>query len=176
MMDQAHLEAAFGFSQSDLDANRAETLSERQRALLGSQVRHVTLIMVLYLAGVILVPVGSLLYFGAQGNLPMVGLSLFLLVVLPLLAFWLANDERARWQTDLRQGVAASVYGPARLTDITPRRSREIARRRYTLTIGTEAFAINKAQREALTPGETYCVYYAPRSRLILAVEQPSAG
>jgi hypothetical protein len=175
MTHPASLEGAFGFSQSDLEANRAEMLSERQRALLARQVRQVTLIMVLYLVGVVLVPLGGLLYFAQQGNLPMIGLTIFLLVILPLLAFWLANEERHKWQADLRQGVAASVYGPARLTDITPPRSREKARRRFTLAIGNETFTVNRAQREALTAGTTYCVYYAPRSRLILGVEQPAA-
>ncbi|GAB4576445.1 MAG: hypothetical protein Kow0077_32810 [Anaerolineae bacterium] len=174
-IDQAvasSLEEVFSFTVEDLRFNQQERLSPRQEALLRQHIRRTSVIMALFVASMALVPFGGLIYFVSQGNLPMAGLCVFLLVVLPLLGYLLGNEERRKWQTDLAQGVVASVYGPAEITPLATARRRH----GYRLAIGSTAFHIPERQAGALRNGQTYCIYYAPRSHAILAVEAPETA
>lgn len=155
---------AFAFTTDDLTANRAGRLSQRQLEALHRRERRASVIVLLFTLGMAVVPALSLAVFVTAGNMPMMGLSVFLLVGLPMLGYWVADSERRRWHRDRTGNVAASIYGPVWPVS-APGQPR--------IRIENLEFEVSPEQLTAFQPGATYSVYYTPRTRTILSVERP---
>ena len=167
-MPASELQATFDFTYADLEANRCGELSSDQQRYLARRLQDITRGLIVFLFGLALPPAGGLIIFGSQQNWPIVGLSLFLLVLLPMMGYWIASGERQKWQRDLEHGVAATVYGTANLPE------GETRSRNRQLRIDTTTFTITPAQARAIRPGTIYTVYYGPRTTLILSLEEGS--
>lgn len=160
----AALQAAFSFTRDDLTANQAGRFSEAQQTRLRTRIQRANRIAMVFVVGLAMIPLGGIIVYAPQTNWPMVGLSIFLLVLLPLLGYAIISGESARWQRDLGLNVAACVYGIATL-DLNS------GRKAAMLAIDGTMFALNAAQTAAIVPGTTYAVYYGPRSHQILSIE-----
>lgn len=158
---------AFAFTTEDLAANRAGRLSQRQVEALRRRERRASVIVLLFTLGMAVVPALALLVFALAGNMPMIGLSVFLLVGLPMLGYWVADSERRRWRRDRTGDVAASIYGPVWPASASGRTGHPRIR------IENLEFEVSPEQLAAFQPGVTYSVYYTPRTRTILSVERP---
>lgn len=161
------LASAFAFTAEDLAVNRTGRLSQRQLEALQRRERRASVIVLLFTVGMAIVPAIALSAFALAGNLPMVGLSVFLLVGLPMLGYWVADSERRRWHRDRTGNVAASIYGPVWPVRAPGRMDRSRIR------IENLEFAVSPEQLAAFQPGATYSIYYTPRTRMILSAERP---
>jgi len=157
------LAEALAFTAEDLAANRAGRLSQRQAEWLRRQERRAGRIVILFTLGMAAVPAIALIIFALGRNMPMIGMSVFLLVGLPLLGYWVADNERRKWRRDRETGVAASVYGQVTAGGQPPR----------YLRIENLQFALTPKKLAAFEMGAAYSIYYTPRTRVILSAERP---
>ncbi len=164
--EMERLAAAFAFSAEDLTTNRAGHLTRRQAEWLRRREQRASTIVLLFTLGMAIVPALSLIIFSVDGNMPMAGLSVFLLVGLPLLGYRVADHERRRWSRDREIGIAASIYG-----QVWPAES-PIAGRHPRLRIENLEFEVSPEQLAAFESGAFYSLYYTPRTRVILSVER----
>lgn len=162
---QQRLMLAFNFTDADLKVNHKGKMSNHQHYWLVDRLLRETLICIA-VAGV----AGWILTNYVQGN------PIFRIVNDP---FWLIVGGIAFF--------AATVYGLGNLwdtsIDLIRRQVSDISgivhlglhsrnrNRIYTLEIGDIRFEIPEKTRHAVIDGEVYTVYYAPCSRIILAVE-----
>lgn len=160
----ATLQAAFSFAPDDLAANQAGHISAAQQTMLHKRIRRANRIAIGFAIALAIIPVGGLAVYAPQANWPIIGLNVFLLVLLPLMGYAIASGERTQWQRDAQHNVAACVYGIATLTPPAGRQGPKLA-------IDGTGFTISPEQSATIVAGDTYAVYYAPRSQRILSIQ-----
>ncbi len=166
------LRQAFAFTPDDLEENRAGHLAPTQRAAMVRYLRRATQAQVGLTGGLGAVGLLATIAFLAEHNLPMVGLSLFLLVTLPLIGYWVLRGERRKWLLDLEHDLADTIYGRVTLTmRERPIIGRLVQLQQYALQVEALEFALSEDQSLAVQDGETYQIYYAPHSAMILSLK-----
>lgn len=144
------------FTQSDLDANRAGTLSKNQRAKLQYKCRRT-----LRHAGFTVLIGGTavLLFSSASGLLWIIVLASIVLSGTYIYQWWQAAG-------DLKDGTVTQVSGHVML-DVHPGRYDTY----YSVTVAGQRFNVSKEIFLAFKNGDPYTLYYTPISRTLLSVD-----
>ncbi len=164
---QHRLEAYFNFTPDDLVINKEGRLSAAQKAKIASQKQNY--FKVLRIGAPILGVVAGLLFLLGEPLMRVIGF--FLLIGLPLAIVALIKKTR-QLQQEIEDDRVAKYCGTIQL-EINERRGR-YGTTTYKLIAG-ETFALNSELLTHLHNGETYCVYYTPQSKLLLALEYTCA-
>jgi hypothetical protein len=165
-------ELAYGlhFDGSDLAANRAGYLSERQAfELLDRKKGYWIDTSIACVRGIILLCVGPLAFaFLEPSMLFPVFVLLFFAGYFAYLA-WQKRKTNIQIENDFSQGAVAVSSGRVILD--TRQRGKSGANIEYTLTIGNDTFKLDKQAFLRFKHLEHYTVYFAPLSRVILSAE-----
>lgn len=155
------LENAFHFTPEDLAANRAGRISPDQKTYVKRQWRFdifAPIFLVVLMAFVTMALFASSVVEGIVATI----------ITLAVAAFFAI---RARPRED--QITPLSVTGPAKLLDTAPEAEGEEHRKYdHGLRINAVEFPISELAYEAIQEGETYTIYYLPKTRTILSVER----
>jgi hypothetical protein len=159
------LARALKFSAADLEMNRQGRVSAAQRQPRAApQVSQIAVYVILGHAALL---VGLLGAIAVIANQPALWLVLAIVGVMALMPLFLARAEflsRPVVQDDLNRGVVAQTCGTAHLTQ---------EGQRYHLRVGSEEFPnVSLKVWGAFRQNERYCVYYLPRSKVILSAEE----
>jgi len=189
------LHSAFNFSLDDLETNRRGEMTEKQRTQLRLRMYAtlaLTLVGVLVFGGVAVFFVGVAAFIGTH-TLPWLaqliqwGLIPAMITLVSVGLYWRLKMEYHNWRQDIAWSRVVPACGRARFE---VRRKRLIYQRaewffdeRYLpgyyfthmLIIGPQRFDLDQRQLHAFTEGESYCIYYTPKTRIILSAEGPLA-
>jgi len=168
---QAPLMNRLKFSEDDLRANQEGYMTKRQRKRLNAiQRQRAILIILAILTEVVLAVVmtsGQDLTSCTQCSNPTLGLTILMVAVLVFIAyFWF---ERRKTKQDLYKGEVAVVEGEARYRRAIGSGGRRAMYR--SLFINQNKFRVLRWALSAFEHGDTYRVYYTPRSKIILSAE-----
>ena len=149
----------------ELAANRAGKLAEGQREILERRIRSTRWFYLgfcaLFLGLAVLFSVGIYSEIGGDVEiLPVIiGMDVIIvLLTLPLL--WRMGKEIRKLRDDMAEGRVGSHRGAITL-----------GYKGATLLVGNKRFPMPRSTRD-LAWGETYTVYYTPRTGVIVAMEQ----
>jgi Mn2+/Fe2+ NRAMP family transporter len=149
----------------ELAANRAGRLAEGQREILERRIRSTRWFYLgfcaLFLGLAVVFSVGIYSEIGGDDEiLPVIiGMDVVIvLLTLPLL--WRMRREIRKLRDDIAEGRVASYSGAITL-----------GYKGQTLMLGNKRFPMPRSTRD-IAWGETYTVYYAPRTGVIVAIEQ----
>ncbi|MDX2161219.1 MAG: hypothetical protein SF162_07845 [bacterium] len=182
MTDTDRLRRAFRFSDSDIEANRAGTVSDAQknrRSATGRQNQSVLVVIAIFMPiigiGAVVTlfgaaPTGSSVQTVLCGG-PGLFMGLFfgfwlLLLVADLVRRFVLPPLKVR--ADLSAGVVKAVEGRAALDTVRTDGGYNVG---YRLKIGGATFRLTLEQYKAFDHRELYHVYYLPRSRTIVSAE-----
>jgi hypothetical protein len=152
---QQRLRVAFDFTDADLQTNYEGKMSRHQHYWLVDRLLRRTLICI----GVGVVAAYVFINFRSDSvNSIVAGIVFFAAAIYGLGNFWMMGLDLIYKNVESISGeVHLGVHGRGNLT--------------YTLNIVQLRFDIDKKNSHAVVNGETYTVYYAPRSKVILAAE-----
>lgn len=159
------LARALKFTEADLELNRQGRISPAQRQPYTTP--PVSRIAVYVILGHAVLLLGLLGMIAIVANQPIMWLVLAIVGVMALMPFFLTRSEflsRPVVQDDVNRGKVARVCGVAHLT---------MAGKRYDLRVGTYEFrGVSLKVWGAFKQNIAYCVYYLPRSGVILSAEE----
>lgn len=155
------LPTALDFTPDDLQANRAGTLSDRQRATLAARRPGLDIRPALFYLGIAVVLAVANLF--ANRSLLLITEAMFAFSgLLSLLDY---AYRRAEVRRAAQRGIVAEVTGRTYCSRALRRQAAP------TLTIEDQTFAVSPAVWEAVPDGATYTVYYTPTARIVVAAE-----
>lgn len=159
------LARALKFTADDLEMNRQGRVSAAQRQPYAKPTLNPLAVYVILGHAALLV--GLLGVIALIVNQPILWLVLLVVGAMALMPFFLIRSEffsRPVVQDDLNRGKVAQVRGVATLT---------MEGKRYHLRIGTQEFRdVSLKVWGAFQQNRSYCVYYLPRSGVILSAEE----
>ncbi len=157
---------AFDFTKDDLAANRQGRLTARQRSNLVIEKDTGSCSIDLIGLAVAVIALIGMWYFGKQDEYCVVWLCVIGLIGLPFMWYAVVQGERDRWRADMSEESVKSICGRTRL---------DVIRTEYSLTyeliISKFQCSINKQQFLTLHHGDSYCIYYVPKHKIILSIE-----
>ncbi|MFZ0545353.1 MAG: response regulator transcription factor [Candidatus Promineifilaceae bacterium] len=158
---------SINLNDSDLAANRQETVSPGQR----NQLRRQRLVWIGGTAGILLILVGVTAVFILKAINPAFAGRGQLFILLPLAAFWLwlLRNSPVQWQRtnrDLREGRAAAITGQVSADfNMGIGLFRTL---RYEIAIDDIRFRVDGGVFHQFKTGETYRIYYSPNAKIFL--------
>lgn len=159
------LARALKFTAADLEMNRQGRVSAAQRQPHATPALSQIAVYVILGHAALLVALLGIIAIVA--NQPILWLVLIIVGGMALMPFFLTRSEffsRPVVQDDLNRGKVAQVRGVAHLT---------MEDKRYHLRIGTQEFRnVSLKVWGAFQQDRAYCVYYLPRSGVILSAEE----
>jgi hypothetical protein len=163
------LARALKFTAADLEMNRQGRVSAAQRQPHAAlQISQIAVYVILGHAVLLVGLLGAIAVIASQ---PALWLVLAIVGVMALMPLFLARAEflsRPVVQDDLNRGVVAQACGAAHLTQ---------EGQRYHLRVGGEEFPnVSLKVWGAFRQNASYCVYYLPRSKVILSAEECLEG
>lgn len=172
----SRLSQAFEFSERDLAANRQGRITRLQKAKLARK-RGLFVISYGFLAA-ILAAISIPLVRDAMIDIrqvphdlnhifPAITVGLGLPVAAVCLAILIIRTW-VQFTADIREGHAAAIYGTVYLP-LAP--AWAVRRTSYRLRIVSLSLEIPKQALDAIEDGETYQVYYSPRTKVVLSLE-----
>jgi energy-coupling factor transporter transmembrane protein EcfT len=159
---------ALGFNQSELEINQSGYLSTGQRDKLWmANIRLIlfAIPMEFIAGGLLFVSVRDVIVQGKITGSNLVSILGFGLVAVVLCAFLVYRFYSIT--IDLRHGTVDSILGPISLGFLD---SKTI---RYKVQIENIELEIPEKAYKLLTRGDTYEIYYTPRSKTLLSLEKP---
>ena len=165
-MYRGALADAVGFSDADLESNRAGRLSQSQRASLMREDR-IRIGFVVLCAVVAVVSFVIALTFG-PGNIK--ALKGWALTAFFVLAAGLGIVSAQKLWRDLRSGVVRAVEG-----FVTSTMQQSGSAQEYYWVVGDQRFSVTGDMYTILEPGR-YRLYMLPRTRHIVSIEPTTAG
>ncbi len=167
-MVEDSLNRALEFTVEDLAANRNGFLSSAQRLQLEQQrwkgARGYVLLAAVF--GVVaLIPALRFFTSSIRDTNDLIGACIFGALTLALA--WTAYTRWQQIHFDAARGTASVISGIVRLETRTVNRGNVV----YKLKIQGLDFQVSEAALQVFTDGETYRVYYAPESKIVLSAE-----
>ena len=149
----------------ELSANRAGKLAEGQREILERRIRSTRWFYLgfcaLFLGLAVLFSVGIYSETGGDEEiLPVIIAMDVVIVLLTLPLLWRMGKEIRKLRDDIAEGRVAAHRGAVTL-----------GYKSTTLLVGNKRFPLPRSTRD-IAWGETYTVYYAPRTGVIVAMEK----
>jgi len=172
LKNQNELFERLGFDENDLDDNRKNRLSYQQskKLIAAAQKTKLVILGILFLSGIILLPLSHVIQ-AQPGNFA-TGVSILAgwVILAGFLVFRLQRGDS--YSADVTQGRVETVRGKVeRSTSATSNH-----RIHYQLQVGTTTFEkVEPTVYEAFNPKDSYTIYYAPRSKMIVAAEHLEA-
>lgn len=158
---------ALRFDQRDLAKNREGQLSQRQIARLQPpRVQGLALWVLLGHVAVIVAILGAIAIISQHWGFLLVALIATGMAGMPIM---MVRDQRFMQpaiNADVQNGVVKAICGP------TTRHTQADKRRSYQITIDETTFEVSSKVYSGFFQESEYCIYYLPRSRVIVSAEQ----
>jgi hypothetical protein len=158
------LQMYLGFSDSDLNANRADRLSQHQRVKLQDNSRLGFAIMA-FIVFILIMSFSSRLS-ATHNPLSVVCSSAPVLLIIGIFLITLFPRWR-QYQQDLQAGQVTHVTGYIRKQTHSGRKSNQS----YEILVHDRIFKVDSKIFSAFVEGWRYTIYYTPFSRTIVAAE-----
>lgn len=165
----ASLQTILGFTDADLDANRAGQLSDSQRNVLlrgWRRTRNILIVAILVLG----LAATFILFFGQENQSPVLTFIGMGLTVVNALLVGMGARSYMRTQRDLREGGVTALEGELRHTiqlNVRNRRSRV-----YALDIAGERLIVPRDTFNAFEERAAYRIYRTPSTQILLTAER----
>ncbi len=172
LKNQNELFERLGFDEKDLDDNRKNRLSYQQskKLIAAAQKTKLVILGILFLSGIILLPLSHVIQ-AQPGNFA-TGVSILVgwVIWAGLLVFRLQRGDS--YSADVTQGRVDTVRGEVECS-ASATSNRRI---HYQLRVGTTTFEkVEPTVYEAFNHKDSYTIYYAPCSKMIVAAEHLEA-
>jgi hypothetical protein len=157
---------AFKFSAADLAANRSGNMTDAQKLVLRDQQQFYFVSYGLFSAIFFVVFIASIVHFDSYSNSVLLTSVMMTLISGGLFlnfTFMLITKVR-KVQIDITEATIASVAGRLSFYVIN---SRNVI---YQIEIKDVRLNITQKAKTLLTQGQSYAVYYAPKSHIVLAI------
>jgi len=166
----ARLMQVMQFSGKDLEANRANTITEHQRITVQRNQRRESLRFTITIVGLCIFPMLSVFFcFGLSGSFPLFSyIPLIIVATAPFsgfigMAFW----REAKVSRQLSRHDVRSVEGVLRHYIRHAARGTKI----QGVTVNHRDFPVDEAVYHAFIEGGYYSLYYLPATHILLSAE-----